>query len=776
LRNAGGALPRDVSLAGALTMPPATTAHPVASNVLLGESRPARGGLVHRGRLISKLDAVGGSPVIVLVAPAGYGKSTLLADWTEQDERPSAWLALDERHNDPALLLSAIVALLDQLEPMPEEVFAPLATPRSGASSVAAPRIGEAIRSREQPFILVLDDLHRVDNPDCVDPLVAILQAVPTGSQIAIAKRAEPSLPLGRMRADRMVTELRAGDLRMDATEAAQMLEACGLELGPDPVRRLLEHTEGWPVGLYLAGLSLSNKPKVDAALADIHGDDRVVADYVRHEFLAGLDRKTLDFLVETSILDRLSGEVCDAVLEGSGSAEKLHRLVRSNLLIVPLDRRDRVYRHHALLREMLLSELDRRGASVVSMLHLRASEFFSARGDVDRAVSHAIQSGDRGVADELVWVNSAAYVSSGRHATVRGWLANFAEEQIAASPALSLARATEYLAEGNGGAVERWTDAALDGLRGSNKPADAPKAAAARIIKASGSARDGAERMREDVLAGAEFLAGDDPFRALCHLIDGAALHLTSRREGAHRPLEDGVRAGASRAPTVETLCRAQLSLLALDEGDETEAERQSQLAILKIQHCGLGDHPTQALAFAVSALIGARRGRSDAAAADAKTAVRLQTGLNEMTPWYEAEARITLGRALILLDDVVAAKSHLAAAGRYSRMVSDAVVLTEWLDVAWAEAHTAGSAAGRWPLTPAELRLLHMLPTHFNLREIADQGFVSQNTVKTQARSIYRKLGVSSRAEAVACAQAAGLLDADLADSPRAGDALAS
>jgi LuxR family transcriptional regulator, maltose regulon positive regulatory protein len=709
----------------------------------------------------------------MLVAPAGYGKSTILADWAEHDTRQSAWLTVDERHNDPALLLGAIAALLHRIEPMPEEVFAPLATPRSGVSSVAAPRIGEAIRSRERPFILVLDDFHLVDNPDCVDPLAAILQAVPPGSQIAIASRTEPTLPLGRMRADRMVTEFDATDLGMDAAEAAQTLEACGLELRPDSVRRLLERTEGWPVGLYLAGLSLSKKPKTDAALADFHGDDRLFADYLQDEFLAGLDPEILDFLVETSILDRLSGEICDGVLERSGSAEILHRLVRSNLLIVPLDRRDRVYRHHALLREMLLSELDRRGAPAASTLQVRASEFFSERGDVDRAVSHAIQSGDRELSDELIWVHSAAYVSSGRHATVHGWLANYAEEQIAASPALSLAQATESLAQGNGGAAERWIAAALDGLRGSTKPGAGQKAAAARIIKAAGSARDGAVRMRDDVLAGINALASDDPFRALCHLIDGAALHLTSRGEEAHKPLEDGVRAGASRAPTIETLCRAQLSLLALDEGEVTEAERQSQLAISKIHHCGLGDHPTQALVFAASALVASRRGRSDAATADAKTTVRLLGGLNEMTPWYEAETRITLGRALILLDDVVAAKSHLAAAGRYSRMVSDGVVLKDWLDIAWAETQTAESVAGRWPLTPAELRLLHMLPTHFSFREMADQVFVSQNTVKTQAQSIYRKLGVSSRAEAVACAQASGLLDGELADSPQAGDA---
>ena len=197
------------------------------------------------------------------------------------------------------------------------------------------------------------------------------------------------------MRAHRLLTELGASDLKMTADEAAQALDACGLELRSDAVTRLVERTEGWPVGLYLAGLSLSRKSQVEAALADFHGDDRLVADYLRDEFLAGLDQETLDFLVQSSVFDRLSGDVCDAVLERSGSAEALRRLVRSNLLIIPLDGRDQVYRHHAMLREMLQSELGRASSAVESGLHSRASKWFHDQGDIDRAVSHAIESGD---------------------------------------------------------------------------------------------------------------------------------------------------------------------------------------------------------------------------------------------------------------------------------------------------------------------------------------------------------------------------------------------
>ncbi|MDQ2673913.1 MAG: LuxR C-terminal-related transcriptional regulator, partial [Chloroflexota bacterium] len=596
--------------------------------------------------------------------------------------------------------------------------------------------------------------------------LGAITRALPAGSQLAVATREAPELNLGRLRADRLVSEFGASDLAMNVAEGSATLAACGLELRPDSVERLVDRTEGWPVGLYLPGLSLSNRPGADEAPADFHGDDRLVADYMRDELLRGLDPETLNFLIGTSILDRLSGEACDAVLDRPGSGEVLHQLTRSNLLIVPLDGRDRFFRLHALFRDVLLSELDSEPAPVAAALHARASEFFTACGDIDRAVQHGIASGDPEPVATLILSNTPAYVTSGRHATVKGWLARFTTEQLGALPALSLAKAICGLAEGDGGEIERWTCTALEALEGSDGyPA---MAVMARIIRAAGASRDGVGRMLSDIDAGIGFLASDDPLRVLCNLLRGVALHLTARRGEARRPLEDGARMGASVGPSIAAICRAQLALLALDEGDVAEAERQSQHAVGTVDHFGLGDYKTHALTFAVAALVCARRGRTDAAAQHAKSAARLQAGREDLSPWYEAESRITLGRALLFLDEVVAARSNLSAARRFLRDASDAVVLREWLDAAWADAEAAESVEGRWPLTPAELRLLHLLPTHHSFREIAELSFVSQNTVKTQAQSVYRKLGVSSRAEAVSCARAAGLLSSGIEDSP--------
>jgi LuxR family transcriptional regulator, maltose regulon positive regulatory protein len=753
--------------------------NPPVTATVPGEGRPVRRGLVRRDRLVSRLAEADDAPLVMLVAPSGYGKTTALADWTEQDGRPCAWLTLDERHNDPALLFGAIAALLDRIEPIPDGVFAPLTMPRAGVSSAVVPRLCAALRERRLPFVLVLDDLDLVDQRDCIGPLDAIARAIPGGSRLAVGTRTEPELPLARLRADRVLTQLGAEELQMTTREASELLDACGLRLREHSARKLVERTEGWSAGLYLAALALAATPDadVDAVVADFHGDDRLVADFLRDAFLAGLDEETLDFLIQTSVLDRLSGEACDAVLEREGSADVLHRLVRSNLLILPLDRRDRTYRYHALLREMLLAELRRADASLAAGLHERASAWYGEHGDVDRAVGHAIEAGDQVRAGNLIWQNTAAYVSRGREATVRGWLESFTERQLTGSPQLCLTQAARLLAEGDAAGVERFTGLALEQLEGGRAPAaDSGLAAAAHIISAAGAARAGLESTKADIQAAYATLSIDSPWRSLCRLIEGAALHLTGDLDGARVALEDGARIGGLPMPSVQSLCRAQLALLSIDEGELGEAERQASLSVAEADHYGLGDYPTQALAFAAAALVRARRGRVETAIEAAGTTVRLISALPGLSPWYEAETRITVARALLVLDDAPAARTHLAAAGRYLRRVPDARVLREWFDQAWSEVGSAGSLAGRWPLTPAELRLLHALPTHLSFREIAERHFVSTNTVKTQAQAVYRKLGVSSRAEAVACARAAGLLDGERADSPEPGDAMRS
>jgi LuxR family maltose regulon positive regulatory protein len=727
-----------------------------------GRPRLAHRRLVGREEVISRCVDDSRASTALLAAPAGYGKTTVLSQWEEADRRPFGWISLDDRYNDPALLVGSIAAALDEIEPLDETVLAPLQTAGVNLDDVVVPRLCEALAHRAHPFVLVLDDIHSLHNPESLRPLASVAESVPQGSKLALGSRDEPAISLGRLRAEQLLLELHAEDLAMTRAEASLLLEQAGLRLDPETVDLMIARTEGWPAGLYLAALALAAHHDVSEAVERIFGDDRFIADYLRDEFLAGLPDSDLDFLTRTSILEPLSGPLCDAVLGREGSANVLRRLSRSNLLLVPLDHRDHEYRYHALLREMLESELRRIGQKQEAQLHTRASEWYARESDVDHAVPHAIAARDPELAANLIWVAAPDYASTGREATIRRWLEGFTEDQVASSPPLCLARALTYLHRGNGAQVEQWTAAALEGLKRAPRPDEQALTGAAKLIRASGAATEGVVAMREDIESVYELIPDDSAYLALCRFIEGAAHHLTGDLSRARELLEEGARRGAATSPHMAMLCLSQLALIALDGDDAEGAEALADRATAEIDHFGLEESPTSALIFAAAALARATRGRAIEAARDAQAGGALVVTLHDMSPWFEAETRIVLARTLLLLDDVAGARSWLAEAGRYLKRTPDATRLRDWLEEAWRQADTArSSATDRWPLSPAELRLLRFLPTHLTLPEIAEELFVSANTVKTQARSIYGKLGVSSRKEAVACARTAGLLD---------------
>jgi LuxR family maltose regulon positive regulatory protein len=715
--------------------------------------------LVRRERAVARCRNAD-TAMVLLQAPAGFGKTTVLAQWESEDPRPFRWITADWRHNDPAFLLTSVAAALGDVEPFAADVLAPLNSPSPNLDLVTS-RLCDALAKPRRSMVIVLDDLHLIDDPLALGHLTVLIERMPAGTTLAVAARSEPALPLGRLRGRRLLAELHVPALTMSESEAAELLGEAGLSLTTPEVERLVERTEGWAAGLYLAALSLLEAPDVAAGLQRFYGDERLIADYLRDEFLSGLPPPDLDFLSRTSVLDRLNGSLCDAVLDRTGSAGDLGRLARSNLLLIPLDGRDREYRCHALLREMLEAELHRLDESAERELHAGASRWYAGVGDWDRAVPHAIASGDVEQAADMIWDQSASYLSKGRAATHGAWLDQFTEAQARASPPLCLASATRYLNVGNGAQVENWTSAAFAALEAAPRADSGGLKAAARLVRASGAAREGVAQMGADVEGLAEMLPEGSPWRSLCLLIEGVSLQLRGDREGARRVLEDGTRRGSAVAPSIETLCRAQLALLSLDEDNVDEANAVAERANAAADHYGLRDDPSQSLAFAVLALVWARRGRTDDAKRELELAGRLLEMLDDFSPWYEAEARIVLARTLLRLDDVGAARARLGEAGRHLRRTDDATVLRGWLERAWQDADAARAVTGRWPLTPAELRLLHRLPTHLSFREIAEELFVTANTVKTQARSIYRKLGVSSRAEAVACAKSAGLLE---------------
>ncbi len=718
-----------------------------------------RSPLVKRPRLLAKLRESSAS-VVLLKAPSGYGKSVLVEQWAAQDPRPFASIILADQHNDPALLVGSIVDALEPIEPVPADVESALANPDPNIEGAVLPRLGQALAARTVPSVLVLDDFERIDSPAAIAAVAAIAGQIGPGSQLVLATRTEPALPLGRLRAHRGLAEIGREDLVMTSAECGELLAALGLELSATQLETLVERTEGWPAALYLAGLALSEVPDLGPAIARFAGDDRFVVDYIRDEFLVSVSRRRLEFLRRAAVLDRLSGDLCDAVLERSGSAAVLHDLSRSNMLLTPLDRRDEWFRFHPLFREMLRAELRRVEPEIEADLNRRSSEWWAAKGDWDRAISHAVDGGAVERAGELLWMGIPAYTTRGRNATVIGWLDRLGVETVAKDASLSLTASYTHINQGAGGRTEHWAAVAA-GLIEREPPSEKKTALSAGLALIDATlARYGVASIAERTALAASMLPDDSPWMSMCRLIEGVGLHLRGLREEAREKLVDGARRGAVGAPNVQVLCLSQLALLAIEEGDWQLAEMLASQGRAQIDRSGLGEYQVMALALAVSALVRSRTGRLEEAAADLRHASRLLADLDEFPSWYEAETSIALARTAARLGDRATAVSSLTEATRAAKRTPGAIVLEEWIgQTATVIEAVPVSAVG--DLTPAEMRVLQFLPTHLSFPQIAGQVFVSPNTVKTQAQGIYRKLGVSSRRAAVERAREAGLLD---------------
>ena len=681
-------------------------------------------GLVPRSRLVGRLIAAQDTPLVLLVAPAGYGKTTLLAEWSMRDGRPFAWVD----PQTPAHELEAVC-----------ETF------------------GQAAG------VLVFDGDELLDSPDVIAVIPDLIERAGHSAQVAIAARSEPALGLGGLRAGRKLLELRSVDLAMTSSEVAALAESHGLELDRAGLEQLLHRTEGWPAGLYLAALAASDGGDTDADLPDVAGDDRFLADYFREVALEPLSAEQAAFLARSSILDRLSGPLCDFVLGRDDSGQLLQELSRTNLMLVPLDRRDREYRYHRLFAEALRGELRRREPLLERALHGRASAWYGEHGDAERAIAHAVEGGDVGRAGDLLWTRAGDIVGYGAEGRLERWLEGFSPEQVTGCPKLALAAAATSLLSGDRELVERWTAAALDALEDGAGAEERAELAGEALLFRAAVGEDTVTCVGRRAQSASEHVPERSPWRPLGDLLQGVSRHLTGDRAGAYEVLEQGARHAAPGSPSLQALCLAQLALLAVEAEDWEAAESCASRARAQAERSGFDRYPTAALVYAVSAEVHAHLGRVEASKLALDDAARLLSELPDFSPWYEAECSIAMARAALRLSDVQRARTLVEQAERLLRRSPDARVALEWLSECRRRTvvSSASSAGDEWCLTTAELRILQYLPTYLSLREIAERLYVSANTVKTHARSVYRKLGASSRGDAVVRAREAGLLD---------------
>jgi LuxR family transcriptional regulator, maltose regulon positive regulatory protein len=701
---------------------------------------------VPRAHLVERLMAARDTPLVLLVAPAGYGKTTLLSEWSMRDRRPFVWVPLHDTDSGPAELLRSLAAAL--LPPRQQPTL----------TSVCS-----ALARSEAGLVLVIDGAHALTARDSLDVVSALVEHSGPGTQIALATRTEPALGLGGLRAQQKLLELGPVDLAMTSSEAAVIARGHGFDLDRTQLESLMRRTEGWPAGLYLAALAAADAVHPDEELAELAGDDRFVADYLQEEILEPLPPAQVEFLARSSILDTLSGPLCDFVLERADSGRLLKALSRKNLMLLPLDRRDHEYRYHRMFGETLRAELRRAEPQTEVVLHRRASLWYGEHGDVARSIDHAVAAGDLQRAGDLLWAHAPGILGYEYGGHLSEWLCRFSHEQLASSAKLSLSAAADSLLSGDRELVEHWAGAALRRID-RDVPADERDALEGEILLICATvAEDRLDRLAERAEAACAWVPDDSPWRALGDLLQGVAYHLTGERGRARELLEHGARRAAPGSPSMQALCLAQLGLLAIEEQDWPAAESVVARARAQVDRSGFHGYPASALVYAVSAEVHAHVGRIEASKLALREATRLLEALTDFSPWYEAECQIAMARAAARLSDPREARALLGEAARQLQRVPDAEVALEWVEETRAQLSrsSASSSGAEWSLTTAELRILQFLPTCLSLREIAERLYVSANTVKTHARSVYRKLGASSRGEAVARARQAGLLD---------------
>src|SRR5918998_1670001 len=433
---------------------------------------PPQSRVVLRPRLTERLDEGLHRRLTLISAPAGFGKTTLLTEWLASCERPTGWLSLDEGDSDPARFLSYLVAALQTIaSDIGEGVLGALQSSQPPPTESTLTALLNEITTVPDDFVLVLDDYHVVDARAVDDALAFLLDHLPPRMHLVIATREDPQLPLARLRARGQLAELRAADLRFTPSEAAGFLEgAMGLSLSPEDIAALETRTEGWIAGLQLAALSMRGREDVSGFIRAFAGDNRYIVDYLVEEVLQQQPERIRNFLLQTSVLDRLNVPLCDAVTGQQDGRGMLEALERGNLFVIPLDERRHWYRYHHLFADVLQAHLMAEQSEQVSTLHRRGGGGVEQYGSAVDAIRHALAAGDFERAADLVELAVPAMRRSRQEATLLDWLTSLPDELFQIRPVLSVHYAGTLLQSGQLDGVEdrlrdaeRWLDTTAD-------------------------------------------------------------------------------------------------------------------------------------------------------------------------------------------------------------------------------------------------------------------------------------------------------------------------
>lgn len=715
--------------------------------------------MLTRPRLLARLDASPEPALVVITAPAGYGKTVLVRQWAARFDH-SAYLRLAQSHADGAVLMHDLAGALTEAVPRRQVDAVPVRALEPELQ--AAARLAEAVAELDHLTLLVLDDVHVLEDRRAADALALFAQLAPTSLRIVMAGHDASALHVARLRAADLVVEIGASELAFGTDETLALAQLLGLQLPEEEAALLVAETRGWPVAIALALHSLERSTSASSpgsrALVT-----RSVAEYIRSELLDPLAPEERAWLLRSSALEVVSGSLCDAALEVTGSLARLRRYETSSVLVQPLDDAGTEYRYHPLLRTLLRDQLEVEMPGEAVAVAARAARWCDAAGMVPEALEYAEAAGDHELVAGLIVRHVWPLHWSGRIATLErstAWL----EREGVRDRYVSVAVLAGFIhaIDGRRQTAELW----LATAESSPDPGPMPDGSSAQawIAALRGMlALHGVASVEADARLAAAQMRADSPFMPGVRLLAAVSSLMAGRLEEAvdrtREALELSEALGAMPGFAMTT---GIASMLALRTGDRVQARRLIERGLERLGEAGIEDYVLACLVHAIAARLAATAGSRRDALQHLTHIHRLRPMMTASVPWLSLPVRYEAIEALVALQDVASARTLMREADDILRIrpdlgtiADDAVALRARLE------RIAGSTAGHWTLTAAELRVLQYLPTHLTFAEIAERLYVSPHTVKSQAVAIYSKLGVSSRRAAIEEAVDRGLLD---------------
>ena len=685
--------------------------------------------------------------LILISAPAGSGKTVLVSQWrAAPDSSRFAWITLDPSDNNPSRMwwkvISAVRRACPEFDVDPPQVL----MPRQGR--VLLPNLIARLGTLRAPVVLVLDDYHTVNHHKCHRQVEFLLRDLPQSVRVVLLTRGVPPLRLARLRAAGEVADIGTQELRFSRLETGALVsEVAGITLDGSDLGALYGRTEGWPAGVYLAALSLRGHASPHTFIDQFTGDNRFIADFLAEEVLHRQTPDVRQFLLRTSILDRFTAPLCDAVTGRAGAGQLIERLERENLFLIPADEHRVWYRYHYLFAQMLRAQLARAEPGLVPRLHERASAWHRQAGSAEEAIRHALSAGDMDGAAQMIAAHWYDFAEAGHVATVRDWLGSLGEDRIAGNPVTAHCAAWTAALSWDVDVVRRWLRVVEAGAHDAVLPDGMRSLTSSAALLRATFGFGGLRSMLDDGITATE-LESDraSPWYGYARAVLGFGLHLAGDPDAT--PMLQGAIAAESARALTRVMALSVAACRTADEGALAQAEQLTEEAARIVSGRGLRGRPPSSFILAALGTVHSRQGRLEEARAEFEYAIYRRRRWVLLTPWLTVEVQLRLAQVLLTMDDRAAAATVLAE-------VKD--VLTASPDGAHALLARLGELERRLavapysPLTKREQDVLGLLRRSLSVSQIARELYLSANTVKTHRRAIYRKLGVSTRQEAI-------------------------